>query len=215
MCFLHWRIWLQCRGLGIFSLLDLYFLPFSSVFCFSVPADTYPHRGGEEKPSSVCQQSARNYGSVSSNWPSTDIPLCIVQAHSTTKCNREARVHASTSNEHSVKHIKCLWVDEAVVLEKAWVVDSMQFNGHNIITTLVYDEFAYCLIFVYLPAGLLCPALYKHHEHLNWLLSAQTACFQSFGSSSDRPHIWRLPPDDLSWWANAAHGGRPGWVHQN
>lgn len=40
-------------------------------------------------------------------------------------------------------------------------------------------------------------------------------CCQGFGCSSDGPHIWRLPSDDFSWWTNAAHGGRPGWVHQN
>lgn len=42
-----------------------------------------------------------------------------------------------------------------------------------------------------------------------------SVCLQGFGCSSDWPHIWRLPSDDLSWWAHTAHGGRPGRVHQN
>lgn len=43
----------------------------------------------------------------------------------------------------------------------------------------------------------------------------QTVCLQGSGSASDGPHIWRLPPDDLSRRADTSHGGRPGGVHQN
>lgn len=40
-------------------------------------------------------------------------------------------------------------------------------------------------------------------------------CFQGSGSSSDRSHVWRLPTDDLSWRADASHGGWLGRIHQN
>lgn len=45
--------------------------------------------------------------------------------------------------------------------------------------------------------------------------SMPTVCLQGSGSASDGPHIWRLPPDDLSRRADASHGGRSGGVHQN
>ena len=40
-------------------------------------------------------------------------------------------------------------------------------------------------------------------------------CLQSSGSSGDGPHVRGLPSDDLRRRADASHGGRLGWVHQN
>lgn len=47
------------------------------------------------------------------------------------------------------------------------------------------------------------------------LTSKQLLCSQGFESSSDRPHVWRLLPDDLGWWTHTPNGGRPSGVHQN